>query len=69
MLKATNAAIIQLSVPVIAAVGGVIFLGESITLQLALASGAILGGIALVIIQKQPAQVTQKKIGKYFNAK
>ncbi|MEH6355328.1 MAG: DMT family transporter [Marinobacter sp.] len=68
-LKATNAAIIQLSVPVIAAAGGIVFLDESITLRLALASGAILGGIALVIIRKHPAQVTQQKIGKHFDAK
>lgn len=55
-LKATNAATVQLSVPVIAAVGGVIFLGEEITLRLALASMAILGGIALVILEKQAAR-------------
>lgn len=52
-LNATNAATVQLSVPVIAAVGGIIFLGEPITLRLALASVAILGGIALVIMKKQ----------------
>ncbi|MDP1735437.1 MAG: DMT family transporter [Sulfuritalea sp.] len=55
-LKATNAATIQLSVPVIAALGGVVFLGEAITLRLALASLAILGGIALVILEKQAAR-------------
>lgn len=54
-LKATNAATIQLSVPVIAAVGGVLLLGEPITLRLGLASVAILGGIALVILAKRPA--------------
>lgn len=59
-LKVTNAAIVQLSVPVIAAAGGIVFLGESITLRLALASSAILGGIALVIIRKQPAQLAQQ---------
>ncbi len=48
-LKATNAATVQLSVPVIAALGGVIFLGEAMTLRLVLASAAILGGIAMVI--------------------
>jgi len=48
-LKATNAATVQLSVPVIAALGGILFLGEAITLRLVLASIAILGGIALVI--------------------
>lgn len=60
-LKATNAAIIQLSVPVIAAAGGIVFLGESITLRLVLASSAILGGIALVIIRKQPTQTAQPR--------
>lgn len=55
-LKATNAATVQLSVPVIAALGGVVFLGETITLRLALASMAILGGIALVILEKQAAR-------------
>lgn len=58
-LKATNAATVQLSVPVIAALGGVAFLGEPITLRLALASAAILGGIALVILEKQPAKTLQ----------
>ncbi|MFC1503072.1 DMT family transporter [Pseudomonadota bacterium] len=47
-LNATNAATIQLSVPVIAAIGGILFLGESLSLRLVLASIAILGGIALV---------------------
>ena len=55
-LKATNAATVQLSVPVIAALGGVMFLGEAITLRLALASTAILGGIALVILEKRAAR-------------
>jgi len=52
-LKATNAATVQLSVPVIAATGGVFILGEAVTLRLALASVAILGGIALVILEKR----------------
>ncbi len=51
-LKAANAATVQLSVPVIAAVGGIALLGESITLRFALATLAILGGIALVILSK-----------------
>ncbi len=58
-LTATNAAIVQLSVPVIAAAGGIAFLGESITVRLVLASIAILGGIALVIVRKRPAQTTR----------
>ncbi len=52
-LKATQAATVQLSVPVIAALGGVLVLGEAITLPLVLASCAILGGIALVILEKR----------------
>jgi drug/metabolite transporter (DMT)-like permease len=52
-LKATSAATVQLSVPVIAALGGVAFLGESLSLRLVLASAAILGGIALVVLVKQ----------------
>lgn len=55
VLKATKAATIQLSVPAIAAVGGVLFLGETITLRLVLASIAMLGGIALVILEKRDA--------------
>jgi drug/metabolite transporter (DMT)-like permease len=48
-LKATSAATLQLSVPVLAALGGIVFLGETVTLRLLLASAAILGGIALVM--------------------
>ena len=54
LLKSTTAATVQLSVPVIAAVGGVILLSEPLTLRMALASVAILGGIALIILEKQP---------------
>ena len=52
-LKATHAATVQLSVPVIAALGGIAFIGETLTLTLVLASVAILGGIALVILEKK----------------
>jgi drug/metabolite transporter (DMT)-like permease len=55
-LRATDAAMVQLSVPVIAAAGGILLLGEHLTLRLVLASGAILGGIALVIFaRRRPA--------------
>lgn len=54
-LKASSAATVQLSVPVIAALGGVLFLGEPLSLRLVLASLAILGGIALVILAKTKA--------------
>lgn len=46
---ATQAAVLQLSVPVIAAVGGVVFVAEPVTLTLIIASLMILGGIFLVI--------------------
>jgi len=59
-LKATNAATVQLSVPVIAALGGIIFLGETVSLRLVLASVAILGGIALVILEKQKTNGAQQ---------
>jgi len=52
-LNATRAATVQLCVPVIAAVGGIVFLGETITLRLLIASTAILGGVALVIFDQQ----------------
>jgi drug/metabolite transporter (DMT)-like permease len=52
-LKAVSAATVQLSVPVLAATGGVLLLGEPITLRYVLASVAVLGGIFLVIIEKR----------------
>lgn len=54
-LKATHAATVQLSVPVIAALGGALLLGEALTLPLLLSSCAILGGIALLILDR-PAE-------------
>lgn len=50
LLQATSAATVQLSVPVIAAIGGVLLLSEPLTLRLLLAGAAILGGIAVVIL-------------------
>ena len=59
-LAATQAATIQLSVPVITALGGVLLLDELLTLRLGLASAAILGGIALVLTRRRttPARTT-----------
>lgn len=51
-LSAMRAAIVQLSVPLIAAFGGVVFLSEAITPRLTVASTAILGGIAIVMISR-----------------
>ncbi|TLU64084.1 DMT family transporter [Thalassotalea litorea] len=47
-----QAAVLQLSVPVIAAIGGVLFVFESITIRLMLSSLMVLGGILLVILRK-----------------
>jgi drug/metabolite transporter (DMT)-like permease len=49
-LKAASAATVQLSVPVLAAAGGILLLGEPLTLRFLVASIAVLGGIALVVI-------------------
>jgi drug/metabolite transporter (DMT)-like permease len=54
-LKAASAATVQLSVPVLAATGGILLLGEPITLRYLFASIAVLGGIALVVIEKDQA--------------
>ena len=48
-LRAASAATVQLSVPVLAATGGILLLGEPITVRYMLASVAVLGGIALVV--------------------
>jgi drug/metabolite transporter (DMT)-like permease len=50
---ATRAAVLQLSVPAIAALGGVIFLAETVSMRLILASLLILGGIGLVIFGRK----------------
>lgn len=51
-LRATSAATVQLTVPAIAAIGGVIFLAEPITSQLVVASCAILGGVGIYIFSR-----------------
>lgn len=59
MLRAATAATVQLSVPVIVAIGGVVLLSEPITLRLVIASIAVLGGIGLVILERQRRTATQ----------
>lgn len=53
-LKTTQAATVQLSVPVITALGGVAWLGETLSLRLALSAAAVLGGIWLVSAAPKP---------------
>ncbi len=48
-LAAIQAASVQLSVPLLAAIAGAVLLGEAVTTTLLLAGTAILGGIALVL--------------------
>ena len=52
-LTATRAAVVQLSVPVIAALAGVAFLSEVFTLRLFIASVMILGGIGLAVATRR----------------
>lgn len=51
-LTAGRAATVQLSVPVIAALGGVLLLSEQISLRLVVASGLTIGGIWIVLTQR-----------------
>ncbi len=48
-LHRSTAAYVQLTVPAIAAAGGVVFIAEPLTLRLALCSGGILGGVGLAL--------------------
>ena len=59
-LRATTAATVQLSVPALAAGGGVMFLAEPITLRLAISSVAILGGVAIFIVSNRDTKNAQQ---------
>jgi len=56
-LSSITAASVQLSVPVIAAFGGTVFMSEAISARLVIASICILGGIALVIAANTRSRV------------
>jgi drug/metabolite transporter (DMT)-like permease len=58
-LTATRAAIVQLSVPVLAGWAGVVFLAEDVSLRLILAGLLILGGIALAATARSQAAATK----------
>jgi drug/metabolite transporter (DMT)-like permease len=51
-LSPTSAALVQLSVPAIAAAGGVILLGEPLTIRLLASAALVLGGIAIALRRK-----------------
>jgi drug/metabolite transporter (DMT)-like permease len=51
-MQATSAALVQLSVPVIAAAAGAVLLAEGVTLRLVVATATVLGGIALALMSR-----------------
>lgn len=51
-LTSTQAAVLQLSVPVIAALGGVLFVSEEITMRLIISAAIVLSGILMVVLGK-----------------
>ncbi|MEL7070899.1 MAG: DMT family transporter [Cyanobacteria bacterium J06581_3] len=52
-LTATRAATVQLSVPLLAALGGILFLQETLSVRLMLASLMILGGVGSAVLGRQ----------------
>lgn len=52
-LSRTRSAIVQLTVPAIAAAGGVVFIGEPVSARLLIATAAILGGVAVALAAAQ----------------
>ena len=55
-LAATRAGIAQLSVPAIAAVGGLLFLNEAVTVRLLITSAMVLGGVAIATLSRVKIQ-------------
>lgn len=53
LLKNTQAAVVQLCVPVLAAILGVVFLSEQLTMQFVVASAVILGAVLIFILSKE----------------
>lgn len=60
-LTATRAAVLQLLVPVLAAGGAVVLLGEVVSTRLALASAAILGGVGLTILARSAPRASASR--------
>ncbi|WP_300315887.1 DMT family transporter, partial [uncultured Psychrobacter sp.] len=54
LLKNTQAAVVQLCVPIIAALAGVLFLSESLSLRFIIASIVILGAVLVFVLNKKP---------------
>ncbi|MCA8947971.1 MAG: DMT family transporter [Planctomycetes bacterium] len=62
-LTATRAALVQLAVPPLAVLGGVLFLGERLTTRLLIASVVILSSIALGVLARRVRAPTSSGIG------
>jgi drug/metabolite transporter (DMT)-like permease len=58
-LTTTQASVVQLMVPVLAAFGGIIFLAEQVSVRLIATSVLILGGVALAIASRRTPKVEQ----------
>jgi drug/metabolite transporter (DMT)-like permease len=62
-LKATTAATVQLSVPVLAAAGGILLLREPLTLRFAISAVAVLGGLGLVVFEQHLSRAGKRTNG------
>jgi drug/metabolite transporter (DMT)-like permease len=56
LLKSTQAAVVQLCVPVLAAIAGMLFLSEQVTVEFIIASSLILGSVLVFILNKHTAR-------------
>lgn len=55
LLKNTQAAVVQLCVPILAAILGVVFLSEQLTMPFVIASSVILGAVLVFILNREKA--------------
>ena len=60
-ISSQQAATLQLSVPIIASLGGILVLNEPISLHLLLISGIVLGGVAMALLPKRERSVSGQK--------
>ena len=58
LLKTTQAAIVQLCVPVLAAILGVVFLSEQLTIAFVVASAVILGAVLVFVLNKETPKIS-----------
>jgi len=68
-LTTSQASVVQLLVPVLAAFGGVVFLSEQISLRLVTASALILGGVTMAVLKRASPCHTMQRSGKKEKAR